>query len=161
MTTRVIDTELQRERLFLFLKGQSFPFTINVIKGRKRSVGQNRLQRKWMNEVADQLGDRTPEEVRGECKLTMGVPILRAENDIFCESYDRVVKPLTYEAKLAIMMEPLDMPITRLMTTGQKTRYLDHVYRYWAERGLVLTMPEHDPEMVDAGGAEITRLGGE
>ena len=76
------------------------------------------------------------------CKLTFGVPILRAENTWFREKYDEVVRPLPYPQKLALMMEPLDMPVTRLMTTEQKTRYLDAIYRHFAGLGLVLTVPD-------------------
>ena len=39
-------------------------------------------------------------------------------------------------------MEPLDMPVTRLMSVEQKTRYLDQIYRHFGERGVSLTVPE-------------------
>lgn len=142
MTDRIVQTEHDRALLLAFIKTQHLPFTASVTRGKRRSVEQNKLQRLWMNEVAEQLGDQTPEEVRGYCKLTLGVPILRAENASFCERYDAVVKPLPYEQKMAIMMEPLDLPVTRLMTTRQKATYLDAVFRHWSERGLVLTDPE-------------------
>ena len=109
--------------------------------GTKRSLRQNKLQRLWMNEISQQLGDQTPEEVRGYCKLTIGVPILRAENERFRERYDKIVRPLPYEQKMALMMEPLDFPITRLMTTKQATAYLDGVHRHFSEKGVVLTDP--------------------
>lgn len=94
-----------------------------------------------MQEIAEQKGDVTPEEVRGYCKLTMGVPILRNENEEFCEKYDRVVKPLPYEVKLALMQEPLDFPVTRLMSVKQQTAYLDAVHRHFSEQGVILTDP--------------------
>ena len=147
MTTRVVDSEYDRQMLLKLIAAHALPFTIEVVKGRRRSVEQNRLQRLWMNEIAEQKGDCTPEEIRGYCKLTIGVPILRAENELFCLRYDAVVKPLNYEQKLAIMMEPLDMPITRLMTTAQKTKYLDQVHRHFTEQGIVLT----DPVSPEAG----------
>src|SRR3990167_3780853 len=142
MTTRVITSPFDMDRLLLFLSQQKIPFTVEITKGAHRSVAQNKLQRLWLNEVAEQLGDRTPEEVRGYCKLILGVPILRAENETFRERYDAIVRPLPYEAKLAIMMEPLDMPVTRLMSTDQTTRFLDAMHRQWAEQGLVLTDPD-------------------
>jgi len=142
MTTRVIKSEWDRSSLIALIKGRKLPFTMEMVKGARRSVEQNRLQRLWLNEIAEQMGDQTAEEVRGYCKLTIGVPILRAENELFRERYDEVVRPLPYEQKLAIMMEPLDMPVTRLFTTEQKTRYLDGLHRHFAEQGLVLTDPE-------------------
>jgi hypothetical protein len=105
-------------------------------------VEQNRLQRLWINEIAEQLNDRTAEEIRAECKLTLGVPILRAENEAFCEAYDRHIRPLPYEQKLALMAEPFDFAVTRLMTTEQKTRYLDAMHRHYSAQGVILTDPE-------------------
>lgn len=107
-----------------------------------RSIEQNKLQRRLVGIISEQLGDRTPEEVRGECKLTLGVPILRAENETFREKYDEVVRPLTYEQKIVLMMEPLDMPVTRLMTTKQMTAYLDSIYQHYASMGVMF--PAHE-----------------
>jgi hypothetical protein len=141
MTTRFLETDHDRRMLLRFLEDQPLPLTVSLTKGGKRSVQQNKLQRLWLNEIAEQLGDQSAEEVRGYCKLTIGVPILRAENDAFRERYDAIVRPLPYEQKLALMMEPLDFPITRLMTTKQATAYLDGVHRHFSEKGIVLTDP--------------------
>lgn len=141
MVERIIETEHQRDLLIRLVQEQKLPFSATVTKGRKRSIEQNRLQILWVNEVADQLGDQTAEEVRGFCKLTMGVPILRAENPDFREKYDRIIRPHAYEDKLAMMMEPLDFPVTRLMKSGQKTRYLDEMCRFWSAKGMFLTDP--------------------
>ena len=157
MTSRVIDSETDRWVLLLLLKQQALPFTVEVVKGRRRTVEQNRLQRLWLNEIAEQLGDRTPEEVRGYCKLTLGVPILRAESELFREKYDRLIKPMPYETKMEFMMEPLDFPVTRLMTTTQKAHYLDAVQRHFAEKGVVLTQPDQPP-MTDAAGQPLSPL---
>lgn len=140
--TRSVDTETERDLLIKLIQRREIPFTVTVISGRRRSVLQNRLNRQWMIDASEQLGDQTPEEVRAYCKLTIGVPILRAENEAFCEGYDRVVKPLPYETKLALMAEPLDLPVTRLMTSEQFTRYLDSVAKHWSEKGVRLTDPE-------------------
>jgi len=59
-------------------------------------VEQNRLQRAIMNEVAPQTG-QTAEEVRAYCKLTIGVPILRAENELFAQRYDAIVRRERFE----------------------------------------------------------------
>lgn len=141
MTTRFLETDHDRRMLLRFIESQPLPLTVSLTKGGKRSLRQNKLQRLWLNEIAEQLGDQTPEEVRGYCKLTLGVPILRAENDAFRERYDSIVRPLPYEQKLALMMEPLDFPISRLMTTKQATAYLDGVHRHFSEKGVVLTDP--------------------
>lgn len=141
MPTRIINTEHDRTMLIRFLENRKPPFTVTIADGKHRTDNQNHLQRLWCREIAEQLGDRTPEEVRGYCKLTIGVPILRMENEAFREKYDAIVRPLAYPQKLAIMMEPLDLPVTRIMTTKQKTDYLDGVLRHFSEQGVVLTQP--------------------
>lgn len=138
---RIIETEQARDMLVKFIQGRPLPFTATLTDGKHRTTHQNRLQRQWMVEIAAQLGDRTPEEVRGYCKLHFGIPILR-ENDAFRKDYDELVRPLPYEAKLKLMMEPFDFGVTRIMSTRQKTEYLDAVHRHFSEQGVVLTNPE-------------------
>ena len=142
MTTRAIRTERDLEQFVTFLRHRRLPLSVTVVDGRVRSTAQNRLQRLWCGEIAEQMGDRTPEEVRGLIKLQFGVPILRAENEDFREAYDRVIKPLPYEAKLALMVEPLDWPVTRLMNVKQMTAFMDEMQRHWSAQGVRLTDPE-------------------
>jgi len=141
MSTRFLESDADRRTLIRFLEAQPLPMVVSVAKGGKRTVKQNRLQRQWINEIAEQLGDQTPEEVRGYCKLTIGVPILRDENEAFREKYDETVRPLPYELKLKLMMEPFDFAVTRLMNTKQATAYLDGMHRHFSERGIALTDP--------------------
>lgn len=141
MTTRIVKDEQGRELLLRLIRSQTLPFTASVTKGKPRSWHQNRLNRLWCGEIAEQLGDRTPEEVRGDLKLRFGVPILRDENETFREKYDRIIKPLSYEVKMELMMEPMDFPVTRLMDTDQQRRYLDAIFRFFSQKGLVLTEP--------------------
>lgn len=140
MVSRVIETEADREGIVKYINAQPLPVTVNVVKGKKRTTKQNYLQRLWLNEISDQTGDTT-EEVRGFCKLTIGVPIMRAGHDDFAEAYDKNIRDLSYERKLAFMMLPLDFPVTRLMTTKEKTTYLDHVHKLYIEQGIALTDP--------------------
>lgn len=142
MPTRIVRTKHDLADLFKVMDGRKLPLTVTYQNGKHRTEEQNRLQRLWCNEIAEQLGDRTPEDVRGVCKLTMGVPILRAENDDFRAKYDRIIRPMSYEDKLDCMMEPLDFPVTRLMSVSQKVRYLDHMHRHFLEMGLEMTEPD-------------------
>jgi len=141
MVTYTVKSEESRQMLLNAVKTRKLPFTADIIKGRKRTQEQNRLAFKWYGEIAEQLEDRTRDEVRAECKLEIGVPIMR-EVESFREKYDAIVRPLPYEQKIALMVEPFDFPITRLMTTEQLSRYLDEKMRRWSGRGVVLTMPE-------------------
>lgn len=142
MTTRVIRNPWDIDALVKLLTARAAPFTVTIAKGVPRSSDQNRLQRMWCQEAAEQLGDRPAEEIRGDAKLRFGVPILRAENEPFREKYDRLIKPRPYAEKLELMMEPLDFPVTRLMTTKQKTAYLDSFAAFYAGLGVRLTIPE-------------------
>lgn len=116
------------------MKPDIYPLTLEVYKGEKRhrSLPQNNISHVWYREIAQQAGDRTPEEVRRECKLSCGVPILRTESDEFRAMYDKVVKGHDYETKL-LMMDYL--PVTSLMSSEQMTEYLETVYYKYSQAG--------------------------
>ena len=109
---------------------------------RRRTLDQNALQHKWHQEAAQQLKDASAEDYRAYCKLHFGVPILRAESAEFREQYDKIIRPLPYEAKLELMKAPIDFPCTRLMTVKQQSEFLDAVQRHYMSQGVILTMPE-------------------
>lgn len=138
---RIVECDYDREVLINFIREAKLPFTASIVEGHHRTTEQNKLQRLWVNEIAAQLGDQTAEEVRGYCKLAFGVPILREENEAFRFMYDRIVKPMQYEQKLALMMEPFDFGVTRIMNTRQKTEYLNRMLRHFSGAGLHLTIP--------------------
>lgn len=143
MPTRSVENDIQRAALHRYIDSMPLPMTVTVQKGKRRTTEQNRLQRQWCSDIACQLADRTAENVRGYCKLHFGVPILRAENEAFCVKYDETFKPLPYETKIALMQEPFDFPVTRILTTKQKTVYLDAMHAEFAgEMGLILTDPD-------------------
>ena len=121
-----------------------FSVTIEKIeRGQKpRTLAQNNLQHKWHLEAAHELRDESADDKRAYCKLHLGVPMLRAENDDFRAQYDAIIRPLTYEQKLALMKPPIDFPVTRIMTTAQKTRFLDAVYQHYTGLGVRLSHPD-------------------
>ena len=143
MTSRIISTGAERDSFIDLLKSYKLPCTVNLTKGKQRSVQQNRLQRLWLAEAMDQLEEtRSVEQLRAYCKLHFGVPIMRGENDEFRDVYDRLIRPRSYEEKLELMAVPIDLPVTRIMKTGQKKRYLDDVYDHFTGLGVRLTDPE-------------------
>jgi hypothetical protein len=139
MERRVLRTPRDVEVICAYLRKASLPLTVAYRQGDDRSAEQNALAFRWYGEIANELGDRLPHEVRAYCKLHHGVPIRREDED-FREVYDRIVRPLPYEAKLALMVEPIDFPISRDMTVKQMTRYLDAIQAEFAH--VRLTMPE-------------------
>lgn len=142
MTSRVIDSPNSLQTLHKFLDSQKLPFTIEVVSGKHRTTHQNRLQRQWVNDIASQLPEQSAEEWRGYCKLHFGVAILKRDSELFAQEYDKLIKPLPYEAKMKLMQEPFDFGITRRMNTAQKTEYLNEIQRHFAEKGVELTDPE-------------------
>lgn len=139
--SEAIRNDADRDRVTKLMHSRDYPYTVNITKGAPRSIEQNKLQRRIMLELQEQ-GDQAAEEYRGFCKLHFGIPILRAEDEVFCEKYDRLIRPLDYEVKIEYMMAPFDFPVTRIMTTKQKSKYLDAIYLYFAEHGFILTKPE-------------------
>lgn len=109
---------------------------MTLVEGKHRSLSSNALSHVWYETVSKQLGEQTPEEVRCECKLRYGVPILRAEDPDFRDMYDRSIKPhLTYEQKLQAMRY---LPVTSLMTREQMKRYLTTLQSEYAKQGVAL-----------------------
>lgn len=140
--TRVIRKPEDLQQLIMLLRGRSdLPITVTIKAGEpKRSEKQNRLLWQWFKDAEEQ-GDMTATEQRAYCKLTLGVPILRAENDDFRLQYDELIKPLEYIDKLALMLPPIELPVTSLMTVKQKTAFLDQVWNHYSCLGYQLTDP--------------------
>ena len=141
MTTRVIRTDSEIDGLARLLRSRPLPLTVTISAGEPRTTAQNRLQRQWCKDVAEQLADRSAEDVRAYSKLHFGVPILRADSEEYAVAYDRLIRPLPYETKLAYMSVPFDFAVTRAMTTKQLTRYLDAMHGHWTAQGVQLTDP--------------------
>lgn len=139
---RTIQNDYDRDMAAKLVANRPYPFTLSITDGKHRSTAQNRLQNMWFKEIAEQKGDMTPAEARAYCKLTIGIPILRDQNEAFRIRYDEIVKPLPYEQKIAFMSEPLNLPVTSLMNTKQFTEYLDGIIRHFGDQGIVLTMPD-------------------
>lgn len=118
------------------------PFTVTIKVGRERSLSQNALAWKWAGEIAAHLGDQTANEIHAFNKLHHGVPIRRETDPAFAEVYDARIKPLPYEAKLALMAPPIDLPVTRDMKVKEMTRFMDAVRLHWLSQGVTLTDPE-------------------
>ena len=141
MPTKIIRQPDHIEALAILLGGRKMPITVTWAQGASRSHAQNRLAQRWFSDVAMQLGDQTHEDVRAMCKLHFGVPILRAENEAFCASYDRTMKHLPYEDKLAAI-KAFDLPVTRIMTVKQMSAFMDAMQHHWTEQQVRLTDPE-------------------
>lgn len=139
MTQRIVKNTDDLELLKVYLDGRKRPFTVDIQDGRDRSSEQNRLSQKWYAEIADQTGEDR-EDVRARCKLEIGVPIMREASEKFRATYDRLIRPLAYQDKLELIRDT-DMPVTRLMSVTDMSRYMDLVFQRHAEFGVALTVP--------------------
>lgn len=139
MPSRVIKSEADFDNLGLTLSAMGYPYTVEWRKGADRSHAQNKTMWLWAGEFAAQMGDRTAKEVQAEWKLTIGVPILRSENEGFCAFYDKAVKGLAYPEKLSAMEY---VPVTSQMTVPQMKALMEAIQRQAAQQGVILTDPE-------------------
>jgi hypothetical protein len=95
---------------------------ISVKRGHDRSLDQNAISHAWYEQISKELREQTVLQVKAQCKLMYGVPIMRAEDDDFREAYDtRIKNGFSFEQKL-ILME--SFPVTSLMTKAQLSQYL-------------------------------------
>lgn len=112
---------------------------VAIKTGQDRSLSQNAISHVWYGQVSRELREQTAEDVRCECKLRFGVPILRAEDADFRELYDTAIRRnLSYEQKLMAMRY---LPVSSLMTKQQLSRYLEAMQVEYAPRGVVLEFP--------------------
>lgn len=130
MSTHTVASEESRQQVVHDITARALPFTVYIEKGQKRSTRQERTHRMWMKELAGQ-GDMTAEEYRGFNKLWFGIRLMKYQSERWAEAYDRIVKPMDYNQKLSLMMEPISYPLTSLMKTKTFTQYLNDVYQYW------------------------------
>jgi hypothetical protein len=114
----------------------------------KRSIDQNSMFYALYQQIAVQAGDQSVNDVRRECKLRYGVPILRVSDAEFKALYDRCIKDsLTYEEKL----EAMDiLPVTRRMSKEQGTDYIDTILREYSKQGYSLINPNEQESMLRA-----------
>ena len=122
--------------------------TLSITHGKARSLDQNAIAHAWYAQVARELREGSEAQVKAECKLWFGVPILRAADDEFREKYDRAIKPMGYEDKLTLMEW---FPVTSLMTTPQLSEYLEKMQAHYAKDGVRLEFPEPEQQMRRAG----------
>lgn len=112
---------------------------VSVKAGKDRSLPQNNLIYAWYSQIARELREDDELGWKCYCKLHHGVPILRVENEEYRETYDAVIRPLSYEKKLIAMR---NWPVTSLMTKEQLSKYAESMQMDFAQRGVLLEFAE-------------------
>lgn len=107
--------------------------TVTLKPGKDRSLDQNDMCFELYTRIGKTLYGGDTEHARRECKLHIGVPILRSEDEAFRESYDRVLKPLSYADKLELMQW---FPVSSLMSVKQCQQFIDRIMDVYAQKGV-------------------------
>lgn len=103
---------------------------------RGRSLNHNALWAVWYVQIGKEVG-QTPEEVKRECKLNYGVPILVAEDESFRRVWNAKFADDIYKQQLYMMKY---LPVTSLLSRGQGTIYTETLQREYAKQSIVLTV---------------------
>jgi len=98
----------------------------------KRTLPQNNLSFLVYTRIGSVIHGGDTLAARCEAKLRIGVPILRRDDTRFREVYDTILKPLTYEQKIAVMEY---FPVTSIMSKKQKTEYMGQVLNDYTLKG--------------------------
>lgn len=142
MPSQIIRAEDDIEAFFDIIRATPRPLTFSWVRGADRTEEQNALQWMWAAEAAMQRGDCDAVDQQAEWKLTKGVPILRSDCAKFRGVYDAVIRPKSYEEKIALMK--MGFPVSQQMKVRQMVRYMDAISQSCVEQGIVLTDPKPD-----------------
>ena len=123
--------ELWREHKYL---------RVSIKAGKDRSLSQNALEHTWFNQIANELREQTAAQVKAECKLNYGVPILRAENEEFRVFSNMALRHLTHEQRLVAINF---IPISSIMTVDQLSQFLKAIQSAYEGR-VALEFPPED-----------------
>lgn len=104
----------------------------------KRSLNANALSHVWYAEVSKQLSEDTIDGVKGYCKLTFGVPILR-QREKFNNFYETFFVNLSYEKQLAAMKY---LSVTSIMEAHEMNIYMENMKMHFEGRGVFLSEPK-------------------
>ena len=107
----------------------------------KRSLDQNAMSFALYTQIAMQCEDQSIEDIRRQCKLDIGVPILSAEDSEFGRVFAASVGLLPYEDRL-IMMKSTD--VTRKLSKRGFAEYIDNVVRVYSQQGYALVHPSQE-----------------
>lgn len=138
---RTVENPKQLGALYAELANVQQPFTIAVKQGKQRSNRYNRTLHMWFKEIAQQRRDVTEAEVKAECNLTYGRPILDRDDEEWSSAFGYIFDSLNHASKLKAI-RVLDIPFTRKMTTKQLNEYTEQMLRDYRDAGFRLTDPE-------------------
>ena len=98
---------------------------------RSRSVRQNKLMHLMYRTIAKQLYGNDVDHTKHECKLRIGIKLLRDSDPQFKEFYDKNIRDWHYDKKLQAMEY---LPVTRLFSVGVAHQYIESIYDQYADK---------------------------
>ena len=132
MQTWTVTNKESLEFLLKDLNERKKPFVVELLPAH-RSIPQNRLFYLMYDIIGKQLYGGDSEQARNECKLTIGVPILRRDSAEFTKTYDRLIKPATYEDKLSAMEF---ISVSSIFDKEQGSEYVTKMFDTYAQKSV-------------------------
>lgn len=103
-----------------------------------RTVSQNRLSFELYTLISRQVEDQSIEDVRYECKLNFGVPLMCAANVDFANDWFDGPGEQSYEKQLRAMRR---WDVTSEMNKETFSQYVDDILRFYSQQGIALADP--------------------
>ena len=121
---------------------EDFPFRIIVLKGKEeRTKAQNRMIHKWFGEIAKQKGDEDMMDIKLDCNIAYGEPILVRDDPEWEAVFGHLFRGLNIEQKRKAICV-LGVPFTSRMSKEQLSEYMERMSRDYRQQGFELTDPE-------------------
>lgn len=140
--TVILRSEVQRQYAKRLIDAAPDDAVVIVREAKEvRTSAQNRLAHLWFGDIARAMVGMSEVEVKAECNLIYGRPILARDDTEWEAAFGYLFDSLNKRAKLKAI-RILDIPFTRRMSVKQLTEYLDQMQRDYAEIGVVLTDPD-------------------
>lgn len=105
-----------------------------------RTKNQNSLLHVWFADIAKHFGDRTAQQVKGECHRDIGLNI-RLRDPVFEWVWKNSGAKLPPE-KQAKLLATESLHISSAMTTAELSEYMDAIAEQYKPQGVRLTEPE-------------------
>ena len=128
------------EQVRAHMQATSFPYRVTIAKGDKRSLNQNALLHKWIQQIAEHQGDVTAVDVKGICNREYGLPI-RLRNIQFAWVWERSGAKMSYEKQCSFLASGV-LNISSGMSTAELKEYLDTMQQAFLKQGIKLVDPE-------------------
>ena len=105
----------------------------------KRSISMNSQQHLFYAQIAKHYGDRTPLEVKGQCKDMFGLPILH-NSDHSGDQIEYLTHGLQYykgnhERRMKLIQ---CLSVTSLFNTAESKEYCEHMIMYFNDLGVMI-----------------------